>query len=725
MNYWILPSNLNQFDVESCISEHNIIYWRQKNNYEVGDIVFIYCSGKIGKVRYAMIVDEIDILYDDAIMGYEAKYWLTENEHAKKEMKLRLLQDVNSDELTFQKLRQHGLRGNIQGPQTLNGELLEYILAHFSIKNSKKTDMESNNLLFSHRIDKSFLKYGFVISKSDELRNRPLIEKAIAEKLSIKVIFEGKEFEAFFDSPSSMQAKRFMFKTGLKDAIQAKFKECYIIDNNDITAKPEVVINVGFFSTDEECTFEARQIGETIIIDSAEMKKRYEDYLDKLDGAFTDYSTYIDRQFVKDKAKELFGVPSAYFMTSSEDVLTLVDEIRNDPVTNVMDKSASSRRPSCSLKKYAEFLKTIENKTTNMPFDTNVVIDAIAASGLIFDPKFVQRYLCSLLTKPFVILSGLTGSGKTQLAMAFPKLICKDKSQYKLIPVGADWTNREQLLGYPHAIRKGEYVMPDNGVLQLILEAAKPENQNKPYFLILDEMNMSYVERYFADFLSAMESGEEIPLWEGNDVVPASIKLPNNLFIIGTINVDETTYMFSPKVLDRASVIEFRISRPQMSEYLDSTAPISQLPDCSERAADFVAIACKQYSGSLNNEMKITLLDMFDKLAKIQKEFGYRTAHEMSRYITICKCYTNMTEEESIDSAVAQKLLPKVHGSRKKVSPVLKSLWLLCYKDEGAEIDTLEEMPPLDKFKYPLTAEKIWRMFLIAQDNGFTSFAEA
>lgn len=84
-----------------------------------------------------------------------------------------------------------------------------------------------------------------------------------------------------------------------------------------------------------------------------------------------------------------------------------------------------------------------------------------------------------------------------------------------------------------------------------------------------------------------------------------------------------------------------------------------------------------------------------------------------------------MSEEDAIDSSMVQKLLPKVHGSRKKISPVLNALWLLCYKKEGADIDTLEEMPVLETFKYPLTAEKIWRMFLIAQDNGFTSFAEA
>ena len=580
-------------------------------------------------------------------------------------------------------------------------------------------------LKFKHRVDLSFLKYGFVISQMDFTKNHDFVENAITNNLSIKVLFESKVYDAYIDRPSSTRRARFMFRSALRDAIQAKFSECYTKEGDEIKAKSEVVVNVGFFATDNENTFEAKQIGTTIIMNVEEMKSKYMMYLESLKGEYAGYVNAIDKKFVKDKAKELFGVPSAYFITSSDDIKTLVEEIRSDSVTNDKDKKTDRRRSSCSLKKYAEFLLDEEKETTSMPFDIKVVIETISESGLIFDSKFVERFICSLLTKPFVILSGLTGSGKTRLAMAFPKLICKDSSQYKLIPVGADWTNREHLLGYPNAIRLGEYVLPDNGALELILEASKPENQDKPYFLVLDEMNMSYVERYFADFLSAMESGEKIPLWKGNADVPATIELPKNFFIIGTINVDETTYLFSPKVLDRANVVEFRINRNQMEKYLDCSGTITPLVDCSERAADFVNIANKQFTDSLSNETKTTLLEMFDKLSKIQKEFGYRTAHEMSRYITICKLYSDMDEEEAIDSAMVQKLLPKVHGSRKKISPVLNALWLLCYKKEGADIDTIEEMPALETFKYPLTAEKIWRMFLIAQDNGFTSFAEA
>ena len=89
--------------------------------------------------------------------------------------------------------------------------------------------------------------------------------------------------------------------------------------------------------------------------------------------------------------------------------------------------------------------------------------------------------------------------------------------------------------------------------------------------MILDEMNLSYVERYFADFLSSLESHSPILLWDKeSDGVPKSISLPRNLFIVGTINVDETTYMFSPKVLDRANVIEFKINEAEMESYCNS-----------------------------------------------------------------------------------------------------------------------------------------------------------
>lgn len=129
-------------------------------------------------------------------------------------------------------------------------------------------------------------------------------------------------------------------------------------------------------------------------------------------------------------------------------------------------------------------------------------------------------------------------------------------------------------------------------------------------------MNMSYVERYFADFLSAMESGAEIPLWKGDDEkqAPKSIGLPRNLFIIGTINVDETTYMFSPKVLDRANVIEFKISMEEMRQFLDELKPVDRNSICCKAAdmgTSFVRLAANRELASNTDEIKETLNNFF------------------------------------------------------------------------------------------------------------------
>lgn len=101
-------------------------------------------------------------------------------------------------------------------------------------------------------------------------------------------------------------------------------------------------------------------------------------------------------------------------------------------------------------------------------------------AGLFLDEKLCSRICSSLLTKPFVILTGLSGSGKTKLAQAFVQWICQDESQYRIIPVGADWTNREPLLGYPNGLDDTKYVTPESGVLNLIVDATK--NTGVPYF---------------------------------------------------------------------------------------------------------------------------------------------------------------------------------------------------------------------------------------------------
>ena len=365
------------------------------------------------------------------------------------------------------------------------------------------------------------------------------------------------------------------------------------------------------------------------------------------------------------------------------------------------------------------------NKNDTQQFIISSIFAVILSTGLIYTDTLIKRLAYSLLAKPFVILSGLAGSGKTQLALAFAKCMSENiEEQVCTVSIGADWTNREPLLGYPNALRSGEYVMPESGVLQLLMRAEY--DPTKPYFLILDEMKLSVVERYFADFLSAMESREKIKLWDGGEEVPAEISLPKNVFIIGTINVDETTYMFSPKVLDRANVIEFKIAPEEMEHYLNEKKDIhleKAYSACADMAVDFVEKAKSQIKIE-NGEEKEILLSFFKELKQVNAEFGYRTVNEICRYLHYAgEEKDGLQKENAIDTAILQKLLPKLHGSRKKLVPVLTAMWKLCLKDGVAkEIDAEYDVTD---FKYPESAEKIQRMYHAVVDNGFTSFAEA
>lgn len=357
----------------------------------------------------------------------------------------------------------------------------------------------------------------------------------------------------------------------------------------------------------------------------------------------------------------------------------------------------------------------------------------IDAAGLKLQQGLMGRFAAALLTKRFLILTGLSGSGKTKLAHAFAAWVSESEDQYQVVAVGADWTTNENLLGYQDALRPEIYRKPTNGALDLMLRAR--DDKKRPYFLILDEMNLSHVERYFADMLSVIESekkialhsaGKELSGIDGDTVlVPADLALPKNLFIIGTVNVDETTYMFSPKVLDRANVIEFRATADQIGDFLDNPQAVRMEMLAHKGAgygAAFVAAASSDAPalGSLDAsihpdgkqcaaDLKARLVEVFNALAPIGAEFGFRTAFEISRFVGFHATLTGpgWQFKDALDAQVLQKLLPKLHGSERRLRPVLDALQKFCEEHQCAA-----------------SLEKIKRMQDRLKD-GFTSFSEA
>lgn len=306
------------------------------------------------------------------------------------------------------------------------------------------------------------------------------------------------------------------------------------------------------------------------------------------------------------------------------------------------------------------------------------------------------------------------------------------ENKYQIVPVGANWTDNTNIVGY-HNVLINDY--QSTPAYELIKKAEQdPEN---PYFLILDEMNLSHVERYFADFLSAIESGEEIPLY-GND---ETLKLPDNLFIIGTVNVDETTYMFSPKVLDRANTIEFDtvLACDYMSsndnfgdfegdiDYLQAPlidSNVSKL-NISELKDLFSDIYCD--GENLWDKLSIELTAFQETLKGSGFDFGFRVINEILRFMVVAYKYEGSPEnwqnwERYFDAQIKQKILPKLHGSEKAIGVVLTNLFNICLVDRNNNENPKNSIVHEEDCRYYTSALKIKEMARVLSDQRYVSF---
>jgi 5-methylcytosine-specific restriction enzyme B len=255
-------------------------------------------------------------------------------------------------------------------------------------------------------------------------------------------------------------------------------------------------------------------------------------------------------------------------------------------------------------------------------------------------------------------------------------------------------------------------------------------------------MNLAHVERYFADVLSGMESEQPcLPnllrgddgSWRQRSKGPARIRFPRNLWIVGTVNVDETTYMFSPKVLDRANTFEFRVETSDLSG--DVRKPQRCATGDPELVRGLLAVAQNDHwhlnhQVSFHAELTAWLRRLHEALSRYNLEFGHRAFYETLRFASLAHA-AGLTELEAVlDRIVMQKVLPRLHGSRRRLELPLLALAQFC-RDLPEVVAVDEKLPLLNPevvidtaAKLPTSHAKIGRMLRNLRANQFASFTE-
>lgn len=350
-----------------------------------------------------------------------------------------------------------------------------------------------------------------------------------------------------------------------------------------------------------------------------------------------------------------------------------------------------------------------------------------------------MNILTAIKTKPFILLAGISGTGKSRLVRTLAYKTCskeelrndpKKPGNFELIPVRPNWHDSSELMGYVSRINGEKYIT--TSFLKFIAKAWK--HTDVPFFLCLDEMNLAPVEQYFAEYLSIIETrqvknGELVTDYviskEGfenqnlytqllkdleldGSQFSEGISIPSNLIVIGTVNMDETTHSFSRKVLDRA--MTFEMNNVDLTAGLDLQKNDWSYPDSFIHKDDVIGMytsGAEVYSQTFKEKDEVIrfLEKINDELEGTPFKIAYRVRDEFLIY-----CYYASLNASSnwltnaLDEMTSMKILSRIEGDETKTGNILKNLQKILNAD------------------YKKTNAKLKEMESRLQSNGYTSF---
>lgn len=300
---------------------------------------------------------------------------------------------------------------------------------------------------------------------------------------------------------------------------------------------------------------------------------------------------------------------------------------------------------------------------------------------LIYREKDILNFHTAMKSSNLVILSGMSGTGKSKLVQAYAEAL-NLKDEFKFIPVSPSWTDDSDIIGYADTLNM-IYRPDDHGLIETLLNAK--EEPSKLHIICFDEMNLARIEHYFSQFLSLLESGVEnrkLRLYNkelGAKLYNSSkykyeIPIGKNVYFVGTVNVDDTTYHFSNKVLDRANLITLKVMPFKDLVNISKTEKVNTLAEDAYN----VEYVDKFYNSNKFIELEDNVIEFLQKLHNLlleinsQSGIGPRVIRQIDSYIkNLPKNDGILNEQEALDLQIVQRILSKVRGSREELSDYL------------------------------------------------------
>ena len=309
----------------------------------------------------------------------------------------------------------------------------------------------------------------------------------------------------------------------------------------------------------------------------------------------------------------------------------------------------------------------------------------IAYKGFSYEEGLIENFYLSLKSKPFVILAGTSGTGKTRLVKLFAEAIgaTNANGRYQMVSVRPDWSDSTDLFG--HVDLNGHFL--PGTIIDFVKRAQ--DDSDHPYILCLDEMNLARVEYYLSDILSVIETREltDSGSISSDPLVPANyfgsdqdaimrygtLPFPENMYIVGTVNMDETTFPFSKKVLDRANTIEFSYVDLLPDDIpLDTVSPL-ELSNSFLKSKYLLLKQCQDVDTVNRYCAELKSINEILKLANAH--VGYRVRDEIVFYLLNNKEAALVSETVALDYEIMQKILPRIQGSSTSVKNMLCDLF--------------------------------------------------